>query len=369
MRVTSYKLKTNYLRMKYYLLFFLLTLVLFGNAHAQQSGRVYEFLSLPPTAKASALGGLAAPGLELDPGMALLYPSLLDSLMHNHISLNFSDHVSDIHYGNVSYFRNYSNIGTFAASLNYISYGQIKETDEFGWVLGEFSPLELSLGVSWGKKLSERLSIGSQIKFINSSFYDYNSSGLAADVSLSYQNPEHNLVMVVMARNAGRQLTYYYGTSEPLPFDIIFGISKKLNNAPLRFSIVANNLHRYKLKYNEPLPQFSTDDVEVAEPDWIVEVGDNLLRHLTIGLELIPTKSFNVRVGYNYRRRAELGHEGRMSTVGLSWGIGLRVSKFEFHFARSNFHLAGSQNHITVGTNLDQLFSRTAKIPAATSNF
>ncbi|MBS4012770.1 MAG: type IX secretion system protein PorQ [Bacteroidetes bacterium] len=342
-----------------------------GISKAQQSGRVFEFLSLPPTAKVASLGGLASPDLDLDPGMALLFSSQLDSLMHNHVSLNFTDHVSDIHYGNVSYIRDYSRVGTFAAIINYISYGNIMETDEFGWDMGEFSPLELSLGVAWGKKLADYLSIGSQIKFISSSFHSYNATGLAADISLSYRNPEHNFLISAMVRNAGRQITYYHGTSEPLPLDVMIGFSKKLNNAPLRFSIVANNLHRYDLKFKEQKPQFPSDVEETPETtaDRILDIGDNLLRHLTIGLEILPVKNFNLRVGYNYRRRQELGHEGRMSTVGISWGIGVRISKFEFNYGRSHFHLAGSQNHISIGTNIDRFKSNRRTPDQGLSNF
>ncbi len=331
-----------------------------------QSGRVFEFLSLPSTARISSLGGLAAPGLDLDPGMALLYPSVLDPSMNQYISLNFSDYFADIHYGNVSYFRNFEKYGMFAATINYISYGTINETDEFGWVLGEFSPFEFSVGIAWGMPLSDKISIGSGIKYINSSFYNYNSSGLATDISISYKNPENNLVLVALARNAGRQITYYYDQSEPLPFDLILGVSKKLNNAPFRFSIVANNLHNFKLRYNEPesyFDDFEGDEATEESPDWISNTADNIMRHLTLGVELVPTDNFNFRIGYNYRRRSELGYENRTSTVGFSWGVGIRISKFEFQYGRSHFHLGGSQNHITVGTNLEELFPKTAKSP------
>ncbi len=350
--------------------FFFLSLGLLGitnpsNLNAQQqSGRVYEFLSLSPTARISALGGLAAPGLDIDPGMALLYPSLLDPSMSKYASMNFSDYFSDIHYGNVSYFRNFENIGMFALTLDYISYGKIKETDEFGLVTGEFSPFEFALGVSWGMPLNEWFSIGSKIKFINSSFYTYNSSGLASDISVSYKNPENNIAMVLLARNAGRQITYYNSQSEPLPFDLMLGFSKKLNNAPFRFSILANNLHNFNLRFDEPEPQFEDiedEELDTSSNDWISRTGDNILRHLVLGVEVLPTKNFNFQVAYNFRKRGELGLDTRMSTVGLSWGVGIRISKFAFHYGRSQFHLGGSQNHITVGTNLDDLFGRTSK--------
>jgi hypothetical protein len=38
--------------------------------------------------------------------------------------------------------------------------------------------------------------------------------------------------------------------------------------------------------------------------------------------------------------------------VGFSWGLGLKVSKFNFSYSRAAMHLVGSPNYITVSTNL-----------------
>ena len=344
--------------MKYILPLLILNFLLSSPVNSQQSGRVYEFLSLPQNAKIAAFGGLAAPGVDIDPLMISLYPSLLSPEMNNHVQLNFSDHVSDINYGNVTYVRDYNRFGAFSTAINYIHYGKFKETDQYGWVIGEFAPMELSLDLAWGMQLSENIRIGSRIKYINSSYHIYSSSGLAADVSMTYVNPEHNLVLGVLARNAGRQITYFNDESEPLPFDILLGVSKKLNNAPIRFSVVANNLHNYNLRFDDQEPEFAdaTDEEDDVSEHWFTSAGDNVLRHFTIGMELMPFDSFSFRLGYNYRRRQELGVADRMSSVGLSWGIGLRISKFEFHYGRSHFHLAGSQNHISIATYIDQLF-------------
>jgi hypothetical protein len=42
----------------------------------------------------------------------------------------------------------------------------------------------------------------------------------------------------------------------------------------------------------------------------------------------------------------------RPGTVGFSWGIGLKVSKFSFSYSRAAYSLAGSPNFISVSTNL-----------------
>jgi hypothetical protein len=76
------------------------------------------------------------------------------------------------------------------------------------------------------------------------------------------------------------------------------------------------------------------------------------MHHIAIGAELNPSKNVFFRFGYNYHRRKEMIVESRLSTIGFSWGVGLRISKFNISYARSAYHLAGSPNVITLTTNL-----------------
>ncbi len=76
------------------------------------------------------------------------------------------------------------------------------------------------------------------------------------------------------------------------------------------------------------------------------------MRHLVIGGEFMPTRNFSLRVGYNYRRRQEMKINSKLGTVGFSWGLAFRVSRFHFSYSRSAYHLVGSPNYITISTNL-----------------
>ncbi|MFP4691793.1 MAG: type IX secretion system protein PorQ [Bacteroidales bacterium] len=340
-----------------------LFLVLPSDAAAQrQSGRVYEFLGLSSTARITASGGHAFPALDNDPGMALHIPALLNREMDNHLSLNFVDYFDDINYGTVAFTRFFEGLGQFSGSLQYINYGSFVEANHTGQVTGQFSAGEYSFQVGWGRPLSENFSIGSNMKLIYSSFHDYSSFGVAVDVSVAYFNPEQQLAASLVARNAGRQLTYYHdGSREPLPFDLVLGVSKELANAPFRFSLVANNLHNYNLTYDSPVLLPGMFDNQQEEEDkgvneQIGDLGDNLMRHLVAGVEFIPGENFTFRIGYNYRRRQEMKVDTRLSTVGFSWGFGMQISRFRINYGRSNYHLAGAPNHLSVSTSLQDLF-------------
>ncbi len=333
-----------------------------GLSGQQQSGRVYEFLNLSATARITAMGGYAFPTMDPDLGMALTHPALLAQDINHHLSLNFVDYFDDINYGTVAFSQYFERLGQFSAAVQYVDYGRFTETNETGQILGEFTAGDYSFQIGWGRLLSEQLMLGSNLKMIYSSLYPESSFGMAVDVSVAYAIPEHQIIMAFSARNIGRQITQYHdGVKESLPFDLAFGVSKKLNNAPFQFSLVANNLHNFGLSYETPtlIPDhFNDSDTERGFQDKASDFADDLMRHLTFGVEFMPLESFSFRAGYNYRRRQEMKVESRLSTVGFSWGFGIRISRFHLQYGRSNYHLAGAPNHISISTSLEDLFFR-----------
>jgi hypothetical protein len=338
------------------------------NKAQSQSGRVYEFLNLPATARITALGGYAVPGVDHDLGMALFYPSLLKDELSGQLSLNFADYLADINYGTVAFNRRFNKAGNLAFALQYINYGRFTEADEFGNQLGDFSAGEYAFSAGWGRMLSERISIGSNLKTIFSSFEAYSSWGVAVDVAVSYFNPENLISGSLVVRNIGRQITTYSGAREALPFDIVLGLSKKLENAPLRFSLAAHNLHKWDLTYDDPLSQnsgFMPDENsgQATAEERLSQFTGKLFRHTVVGVEFTPTSSIIASIGYNYRRRQEMKLDTRTSTVGLSFGLGVKVSHFKIHYGRANYHLAGAPNHFSLSASLEDLFARPASRP------
>lgn len=337
---------------------------------AQQSGRAYEFLGLPVSARVTALGGYPVPDLDADLGSALFYPSLLRPEVSNHLSLNFVDYFGDINYGTVAFARTFEKPGTFSASLQYIDYGVFTEADETGQTYGQFGAGEYNFMLGWARPLNEHFSIGSNVKLIYSSLEEYYSWGLAADVSVTYLNPERLLAMGLVARNIGRQVIHYReNNSESLPFDLVFGVSKKLANAPLRFSFALHNLHRFDLTYVSPIQlpgqnYWGDEEPSQTASERVSDFSDKVMRHMVLGMEFLPGKNFALRVGYNYRRRQEMKVDTRLSTVGFSWGFGVKISRFQLNYGRSNYHLAGAPNHISISTSFSDLFHSGGSVPS-----
>ncbi len=339
-------------------IYFLFIFFIHANLSANQGGRVYEFLNLSSSSRITALGGYGIPDINNDIDMALFYPSLINKEMHQDLSLNFVSIFDDINYGTAAYSHTFEKYGSFTGRIHYIDYGRFEERDETGKEHGTFRVAEYAGIIGWGRQLGDNFFIGSNFKIIASDFYQWNSFGLAVDVSGSYIDKDELLAASLVLRNIGRQITHYHsGNNEPLPFEIVFGASKELENAPFRLFTVLHNLQKYDLTYdyrviNESPPASNTQD----EEDDISDIADRVMRHFIGGIEFLPTENLNFHVGYNYRRRQELKVDTRASTVGFSWGLTLKISDFKFGFARSKYHLSGSPNHVTVSFNIDNVF-------------
>lgn len=336
----------------------ILTLMLSSQpaAQAQIGGNsTYKFLSLPTSPRIAAMGGDFLSIMDNDINLALSNPSLITYEMNNQLSLNFVDYFADINYGTVSYGRNFDKFGSFVGSVQYIDYGKFTYANDAGETSGNFRAGETALIIGWGRQLDSAFSIGANFKTIFSSLESYSSFGLAVDIAGSYQTRD-GLVVSLLARNIGTQLVAYEsGRREALPFDLQLGLSKRLQHIPLRYSVLLTHLHKWDLTYDDPT-KVKTDPFtgEEIKDDKFMEFLDKTMRHVVFGAEFLPTQNFSIRLGYDYRKRQELKVDSRVSTVGFSWGFGIRISKFQFNYARKAYHLVGSPNFISISTNLSE---------------
>lgn len=328
-------------------------------AGAQIGGNnAYEFLNLTNPARTAALGsGNFLAIRDNDISLTLANPSLITTAVNNSLALSFTDSYSDIKYGFAMYGKDLGKLGSFVGSMQFADYGKFTYADASGVTAGEFKAGEYAFNLGWGRKLDSVFSIGANLKTIYSSLESYASFGLAVDVAGSYQN-KNGFTMSLAARNIGRQLsTYTSDNPESLPFEIQFGMSKRLKHLPFRYSVVLNHLEKWNLTYNDPndnrLDPLTGEALNGGSKNGFL---DKAMRHVVVGGEFMPAKFLSFRLGYNYQRRQELKLSTRPATVGFSWGIGLKISKFNFSYARATYHLAGSPNFITLSTNLGDFF-------------
>ncbi|MGD9978059.1 MAG: type IX secretion system protein PorQ [Bacteroidales bacterium] len=340
------------------ILLVLSTKILFG----QVTGKgTYQFLNLPTSARATALGGKLGAIDESDISTVFQNPALLDSSMHNNLTLSFIDYYSGVKYGSFTYARYVDKIGTFAAGIQSVDYGSFTRSDEAGTIQGSFTASDMAFNMVYSRTFDTCFHVGITLKTIYSHLENYTSWGIAADIAATYRSPNRLFAAGIAFKNVGSMINSYTpDTREDLPFEIIAGISKKLAHAPFRFVVTLQQLQNFDLYYKSKI---SADESTLGESDSnsqskISELEHEFISHVILGAEFVPVRNFYLRFGYNYQRRNELKIEENTSTVGFSWGVGIKISKFNINYSRATMHLAGATSHFTVTADLDSFFRK-----------
>ena len=345
------------------ILFFLTSLC----SSAQQGGKnVFSFLALPIPARTASLGGTIIAIKDDDVNLALQNPSVLNGGMNNQLSLSHVNYISDINYLTVVYANSHKKIGHYAFALQKVGYGQFQEANEYGEIIGNFRADDYSLNMSIGRDLDSSFSYGLTLKTIYSKYYNFSSFGNAIDAGITYHNRKKLFTAAIVARNFGYQWKTYSGNEkEKLPGEVLFSVSKKVAKAPFRLIFLMGNLQQWDLTYPDNLKVENTfntgDNQESKEPSAWSIFGDKLLRHVIIANEFILTKNFNIRLGFDFRKQKEFKLTEKAGVAGLSFGFGLKISKFQLSYGFAKYHAAGNSNHFTVTTNLSS-FQKKKKV-------
>ena len=114
--------------------------------------------------------------------------------------------------------------------------------------------------VSASRSYLQKWNYGFATKFINSNYGLYRSSGIAMDAGILFRDSAKLFSASVVAKNMGFQIKKYAaGSTEDLPFDVVAGVSKRLEHAPFGFSITAHHLHQFDIRYNDTA--FNNDNI------------------------------------------------------------------------------------------------------------
>ena len=303
---------------------------------------VYQFLSLVTSPRQAALGGKVLTIYDEDVNQIHFNPATINPDMDNHLALNYGSYFGDVTYGTASYAYTYDrHIQTFAAGVNYVNYGKLEGYDENGIKTASFTGSEIALSFGYGYNIPfTDFHIGANAKLISSTLESYNSFGAAVDLGALFIDEKNDVNWALAIRNIGTQITTYSGTREKLPLEILVGVSQEVENVPVRWHVTLENLQQWKIGFSNPNRAIGSIDGD-ATPE---KVGflNNALRHLVLGAELFPTRGFNLRLGYNFRRAEELRVLEQRNFSGISLGFGLKMNKLKFNYSYSRYTLAGN---------------------------
>lgn len=336
-------------------LFFLL-LIFTGRAQVGGNNS-FAFLNLPFNARSAALGNDFITARDEDPNLAVQNPSLYNASMDKMLGVNQAMLAGGINYGMLMYARKYNEELSGGFYLRYVSYGSMERLNEGGAPEGKFRAGDFILGSGIAKQLNPLISVGANINLIYSQLESYSSLGLSLDLAGIYEIKEKNLVLTALVKHAGYQFKpFIKGERAPLPAEFQFAIAQKLKHAPFRFTLLLHHLNTFDLTYVEPGQQpaidaLTGDTIPVQLPGF----GEKLFRHLTYQVELIFSKNFHLRTGFDYHLRQELKVDQRPGISGFSFGIGMKFKRFNLDYGLVAYSAAGYNNLLTLNLNLGKL--------------
>ncbi|MHB9155089.1 MAG: PorV/PorQ family protein [Endomicrobiales bacterium] len=188
-----------------------------------------RFLKMGAGARASAMGD-AFTAVADDPSAAYWNPAGLNKVAARSASLMHAAWFEGIFYDWASYVHPTYSLGTYGVSLQYLSYGALKETDETGYQTGTFSPSDLALTLSYAinigpepLKLGEKpgLLLGANLKYLQSTI-KATARALAFDAGAMYPLLNDRLTVALAVQNAGTPLKFP-GGEDPLPLTFRLG--------------------------------------------------------------------------------------------------------------------------------------------------
>lgn len=339
----------------------LLCLSLYTPSQAQITGgqAAFEYLRFANSPHISALGGISVAMPTNDIAFALQNPSLMRPGLHNQLGLNYNAYYASISVMNLQYGYHSEKLNTsFALGVQSLNYGKMTVTDASGNVYGDFTPVDYAISLVASRQYNEHWRYGGTLKYAGSSLFDKKSSAILADVGVNYYDTASMLDIGIVAKNMGVTVKRYTpGVVEPLPFDLQIGISKRFKHIPLRLFTTIHHLYEWDIRYDDPAMKVQSTligaDTNSKEKSYF---ADKLFRHFIFGTELTIAKRLTLTVAYNHLRRGELAMAEKKGAAGFSFGAGIDLNKFQVHYARSYYHIAGAYNEFGLNMSLNKLF-------------
>ncbi|MEN9744217.1 MAG: type IX secretion system outer membrane channel protein PorV [Bacteroidota bacterium] len=314
------------------------------------------FLRISPDARAGGMGDLGVatmpdanaqfynlakyPFAKNNSGIGLTYTPWLKDLGLN-----------DVFLASLAGYKKIDETQSISGSLRYFNLGNIEFTDNFGNSLGTGRPRELGLDFGYSRKLSDQLSLGVGLRYINSALANAQIGGVAykpgnavaGDLGIYYvSNPEDltGLSLGLAMTNMGSKISYTGDAAQKdfIPANMTLGAM---------YTIISNEVNRISLgmdihKLMVPTPPLLGDSAGMINyrsksvvGSWFSSFGDAPGRFseelkefaFSLGGEFIYNEQFAVRAGYFYENK----NKGNRQY--FSMGAGFRYNNLDINLS------------------------------------
>ncbi len=325
-------------------------------ATAQVDNGAFRMLTANNSARTAALGGLPVPMHDGDLSSSLFNPSSICPSMNNQIAFSWvGDFNMESNFTTAQYSHTFENLGSFAGTIQYLDHGDMTYTSESGNETGgTFDVSSYAITLGWGRELTDKWSIGANLKYYGFQGDIWRAGALAVDVAGTYWSYS-NWAFTLAARNVGMQLfSTIDGERLKLPLAIDFVASKKLDHLPLTVVMGFNDIQQWNKFFPNSNAEPDPFTGEIREATTTEKFFTNLAGHLVIGGELELGKNLVLRASYNYGVHRNMKPVEARSLVGFSAGFGIKIKMFQIEYSRSRNNIVGSPNYLTLRIDLSK---------------
>lgn len=334
-------------------------------SHAQVTGgqNAFSYLQLANGTHSTSLGGIVPTMVDKQIDFVRQNPALLQQYHHNDLMVTYSQWASDIRNSNLQYAYHIPKVKTnFSVGLQYLDYGTMHETNIYGERLGRIKAQDYTLYISASRLYKNNWSYGANLKFAISNLGHHTAAAGLIDFGINYHTNDTLWQFGLVAKNIGVTLKKYDRTqgAEPLPFDLQFGVAKRLKNIPLTFMFSGHHLYAWDIRYNDPADKSQNifEDPNQKESKYF---ADKLFRHINVGAQLYLAKRIYINFAYGHLTRSELAYEHRMGLSGFSFGVQARLHKFNLGYTFSTASIASPIHEVGLQLKLSDYISVSEK--------
>ena len=314
-------------------------------AQSKVGTTIGQFLKIEPSSRLVAMGNAGA-SLSNEASAAFYNPASLGRIDGVDVQFTYNQWLADIKYDYATAAINLEGIGTFALQVTALNSGDIEiRTVEKEKNTGlYYNVTNLSLGIAYGIMLTDRVSAGIAVNYVQETIYNTSLVDVALNFGVQYQTDVEGLTIGASVSNFGPRASYD-GRDIYFNYDAntdVHGDNSTLPASLRMGSFSLPTLFRVGLSYSIKLTPWN----ELVVASDAMHSNDNNER-INIGGEWLFLNSFAVRGGY--RDLFLKDSEG-----GLVLGAGARVgfsgtSDISFDYAWADYGRLNGTHRFTVG--------------------
>ncbi len=320
-------------------------------------GQVNESLLFEITtdARGAALGSSVLADLEGDVHGAAYNPNLIDSTKWGVIALDYVDYFAGMGLASVNYQIQPKGKWRRQVGVRFLSLGEFTGADASGNPAPNFNGGENIAFYGTSRNLDSTWQFGIQAFTGTRSLDREVATWTGLECFINGTWPERNTAVAVGVTGWGKQ--WGWKGSQPsgwLPWNLQVALTKGFDNAPFQLFLKGQHLETWDLAppgtYDDSIDPITGETIE----NTTFKLGDQFLRHITLGTAIALGDNMTFWTGFDYRRRIELMATDRLSANGISFGTHFALGQFELRISRSRYHFAGASTQLGLQFNPSQ---------------